>query len=303
LFFEKIFSLFPNIDLKECTLEANPDDINSYFLKELKTTPVDRLSIGVQSFRDEDLKFMNRAHNASQADYAIKEAQDAGFSNLTIDLIYGVPEMNDNAWQQNLHKLSSYQIPHFSSYTLTVEEGTALHHSIKKQKTKAVDEEQSAKQFEMLIDFAQTNGYEQYEISNFAFPNHYAIHNTNYWKSEKYLGIGPSAHSFDGVSRRWNIANNALYVQLINKKEKHFEEETLSSAQQLNEYIMTSLRTQWGCDLENIIQKFGKEISEKIKTEATIFVQKDWLIIKDEKLLLTKKGKLFADRIASELFQ
>lgn len=301
--FEKIFRFFPKIDIKECTLEANPDDLNSSFLKELKTTPIDRLSIGVQSFRDEDLKFMNRAHNAAQADFAIKEAQDLSFTNLTIDLIFGLPDMNDEHWKDNLERMLTYQVPHFSSYALTVEEGTALHHSIKAKKTKAVDEEQAARQFELLIDFAEKYGYEQYEISNFSLPNHNAVHNTNYWKGKSYLGIGPSAHSFNGQTRRWNIANNALYVQSILKKNSiPFEEEILSETQKLNEYIMTSLRTKWGCDLNKIESAFGSNFSKKIKTNANAFFEKGWLTIDTETLLLTKKGKLFADRIAAELF-
>ena len=304
ILFEKMFQLFPDMDLKECTLEANPDDLTSSFLKELKSTPVDRLSIGVQSFRDEDLKYMNRAHNASQADNAIKAAQDKGFTNLTIDLIFGVPETTHENWKKNLDKLLTYQIPHFSSYALTVEEGTALDHSIKNKKTKAVDEEQAAKQFEMLIDFAEVNGYEQYEISNFSLLNHNAIHNTNYWKGNSYLGIGPSAHSFNGKSRQWNVANNALYVQSILKNNKIlFEKEILSETQQLNEYIMTSLRTKWGCDLKKIRTKFGNDFSKKIKNEANDFFDKGWLLLEEETLTLTKKGKLFTDSIAAELFQ
>lgn len=304
IIFEKIFQLFPKIDLKECTLEANPDDLSTVFLKNLQATPINRLSIGVQSFRDDDLSYMNRAHNAMQVDYAIKAAQDTGFINLTIDLIFGVPEMNDEQWLQNLSQLQTYHIPHFSSYALTVEERTALHHAIKKQKAKAVNEEQSAKQFELLISFAAANGYEQYEISNFALPNHYAVHNTNYWKGISYLGIGPSAHSFNGNNRQWNIANNALYVQsILNNKVLPFEEEILSPPQKLNEYIMTSLRTMWGCDFKKIEVDFGNEVAQKIIADADIFMQKGWSFMDKQKLFLTKEGKLFADRIASDLFQ
>ena len=288
--------------IKEFTLEANPDDLNSNYLRSLKTTAINRFSIGIQSFHDADLLYMQRAHNAQQADYAIKAAQDAGFSNLTIDLIYGTPGLTDELWQQNLNKLKAYQLPHFSSYALTVEEGTALHHSINKKNALPADPIQAAGQFELLMDYAATLGYEHYEISNFALPSHQAIHNTNYWMGVPYLGIGPSAHSFNGSSRRWNIANNALYLKNFNSKITIYEEEQLSELQQLNEYIMTSLRTKWGCNITQISTKFGSHYAQKIKKLSDNFLNKAWMIESNNHLILTNAGKLFADKIASELF-
>ncbi|GAA4449623.1 radical SAM family heme chaperone HemW [Rurimicrobium arvi] len=294
-----------NLDtLRECTLEANPDDLTPSFLRDLRRTPVNRFSIGVQSFRDDDLKYMNRAHNASQAEYSIKASQDAGFELITIDLIYGTPGLDDAAWKQNLAMVSELSIPHFSAYALTVEEKTALHHSIAKGKQAPVDPEQSAAQLELLMDLAPAMGFEQYEISNFAKNGQYAVHNTNYWRGVPYLGIGPSAHSFDGKRRRVaNIANNALYTKAMLHKKPLTEEETLTEEQQLNEYLMTSLRTIWGMDLKHIEDSWGISAVKAIKKNSQIFLEKKWLSETVEyKLRLTNAGRLFADHIASELF-
>lgn len=300
---ETIFLNFPNQNLKECTLEANPDDLEINYIRALRNTPINRFSIGVQSFKESDLKYMNRAHNAKQADYAIKAAQDAGFTNLTIDLIYGTPGLADADWKYNLAQIKSLQIPHFSAYALTVEEGTVLHHAIHKKQAAPVDNEQSAQQFEILMEQAEVMGYEHYEISNLALKDHYAIHNTNYWKGVPYLGIGPSAHSFDGKNRRWNIANNALYIKnVLQDRRLQYEEETLTATQRLNEYIMTSLRTMWGCDLKKIEKEFGADISKEVEKSSHVFQEKKWIIQKETTLILTPAGKLFADRIAGELF-
>jgi len=289
--------------LQEFTLEANPDDLKPAYLKSLKATPVSRLSIGIQSFQDDDLKFMNRSHNAQEADYAIKAAQDNGFTNLTIDLIYGSPFLSDVDWKANLHRVQALQIPHFSAYALTVEEGTLLHHNIRKKLTAPLDQEKAAAQFETLIDLASQLHYEHYEISNLALKDHYAIHNTNYWRGHHYLGIGPSAHSFNGVSRRWNIANNTTYIKsMMGLQPAAYQEEQLTVANQVNEYIMTTLRTQWGCDLNNLENNYGKDFKEMIVTAAQSFIQQEYLILQEQTLLLTKKGKLIADRIAGELF-
>ncbi len=300
---EHIFNNYATTGLKEYTLEANPDDLTEAYIKSLRNTPINRFSIGVQSFRNEDLLYMNRAHNAQQADRAIKTAQDAGFNNLTIDLIYGTPGLTDADWKYNLSQVAQLGIPHFSSYALTVEEGTALHHNIEKKKATPVDAEQAASQFEILMEQAYVMGYEHYEISNLAKPRHYAVHNTNYWMCVPYVGIGPSAHSFNGESRRWNVANNALYVKNI--LQNHlipYEEETLTQEQQLNEYIMTSLRTMWGCDMVKIEAMSGSNTHEQVLKSAEIFIDKQQLLLKDNKLLLTNTGKLFADKIAGELF-
>lgn len=300
---ESIYEHYNVGQVKEFTLESNPDDLSVTYLKALKTTGVDRLSIGVQSFKEHDLKYMNRAHSVQQADYAIKAAQDAGFANITIDLIYGTPGLTDADWRQNLHLMAALQIPHFSAYALTVEEGTALAHNIKKNKTTPVDAAQSAGQFELLIEQAPLMGYEHYEISNFAVPGMYAVHNTNYWKGIPYLGIGPSAHSFNGTERRWNIANNALYTQsLLQENKLNYEHELLTPVQHLNEYIMTSLRTMWGCDMNKIKLKWGNEYADEITEASEQFKQKNWLTEKENKLVLTSEGKLFADHVAAEMF-
>jgi len=290
-------------NLQEFTLEANPDDLDIKYLKTLKSTPVNRLSIGIQSFKESDLQYMHRAHNAQEADYAIKAAQDSGFTNLTIDLIYGTPGLEDADWKKNLSKIQELQIPHFSAYALTVEEGTALHHSIKKKASKPVDAEQQAAQFEILTDAATIMDYEQYEISNFAKPGMYAIHNTNYWKGVPYIGIGPSAHSFDGKNRRWNIANNALYIKaLLTDNILNFEEEQLSTTQHVNEYIMTSLRTMWGCDLNKINNTWGADFAKNIKENSNKYIHQNKIKMEGDILILTNPGKLFADNIACELF-
>lgn len=301
--FDAIFKNYEVGNLKECTLEANPDDLNSSYIKSLRSTPVDRFSIGVQSFREKDLLYMKRAHNAQQADYAIKAAQDAGFTNLSIDLIYGTPGLTDKAWKENLAKVRELGIPHFSSYALTVEERTALHHNIRAKKSAPVDPEQAAGQFEILMHEARVNGYEHYEISNLALPGHHAIHNTNYWRGLPYLGIGPSAHSFNGTSRRWNIANNALYSKSILLEHKlQYEEEQLTAIEHLNEYIMTSLRTMWGLDLNKVEHDWDSTSAKLVENASHLFQEKKWVEQRDHTLFLTDAGRLFADRIAGELF-
>jgi len=300
--FDAICLHYPVNKLAEFTLEANPDDLNTQYLRSLRHTTVDRLSIGVQSFRDEDLLFMNRAHNAQQADYAIKAAQDAGISNLSIDLIYGTPGLTDAAWKENLDKVRLLSIPHFSAYALTVEEKTALHHAIKTKKVRPIDAEQAAGQFELMADFAAQNGYDHYEISNLGRPGMHAVHNTNYWKGVHYLGIGPAAHSFNGTSRRWNVANNALYIKGIAEKQPASEEELLTPIQHLNEYIMTSLRTMWGCDLDRVSAEWHGDYTRTIEKNAERDIDRGLLMKKENTLLLTASGKLFADRIAADLF-
>ena len=301
-FTDLIFEYFGINQIKEFTLEANPDDLSPAYLKSLRNTSVNRFSIGIQSFHENDLAYMHRAHNAQQADYAIKAAQDAGFTNLTIDLIYGTPGLSDTNWKVNLDKVAALQIPHFSAYALTVEEGTALHHSIKKKKTKPLDPEQSAAQFEILMEHAALMGYEHYEISNFAKPGHYAVHNTNYWRGLPYLGIGPSAHSFNGTSRCWNISNNALYIKNMYENLPFQEDEKLTPIQHLNEYIMTSLRTMWGCDLNKITKEWGNDYTTLIEKHSHKFQERNWLSQNNRTLILTNAGKLFADKIAAELF-
>ena len=299
---ETIHQTFEVSNLPEITLEANPDDLGVEKLKEIKNTVVNRLSIGVQSFFDEDLKWMNRAHEAKEAETAIKRAQDYGLENITIDLIYGYPLLSDEKWKQNIQKTLDLAIPHISSYSLTVEPKTALASFINNGKQKPLDEAQSAAQFQILMTELTQNGFEHYEISNFAKPNQYAKHNTNYWRGINYLGIGPSAHSFNGQSRQWNIANNAKYIHDLELKKIPSTIEILTLENKFNEYVMTSLRTQWGIDLAKIYQDFGSDYKKQLMAFADEHIQKDLLAFADEKLTLTTKGKLFADRIAADLF-
>ncbi|WP_232831806.1 radical SAM family heme chaperone HemW [Taibaiella helva] len=301
---EKLENYFPQQDLKEITLEANPDDLSPAYLRALKNTPVNRLSIGIQSFHDKDLRYMNRAHNAAEADYAVKAAQDTGLDNISIDLIYGTPTMTDKEWLENIAAAVTLQVYHISSYALTVEPRTALAHAIAKGSSREPDNSQTAAQFEQLVERLGAAGYEHYEISNFALPGKYAVHNTNYWKGRHYLGLGPSAHSFNTGSRQWNIANNTTYLKSILTEGKvPFEKEVLTPEDQFNEYLMTSLRTMWGADLDHIASVFGADARTRLLAESETFTDKGWMQIEEGKMILTTAGKLFADRIASDLFR
>lgn len=297
-FFEVIFKNYPVAPAPEITLEANPDDLNLQKIKDLRQTPVNRLSIGIQSFSDADLQFMNRAHSATEAAACLQNAQSEGFENLTVDLIYGSPTTSDEQWARNLETVFQFKIPHLSCYCLTVEDKTALSHFVKTGKARPVDEEQAARQFEFLISQTASAGYEHYEISNFARAGWHSRHNSSYWQGKKYLGIGASAHSFDGESRQWNVANNAKYVQAILTGNLTFEREILTPEQRYNEYVMTSLRTGWGCDLGKVSERFQpyflKNIAPYLAQKA---VERTGDIFR-----LTLKGKLLADRIAMELF-
>lgn len=286
----------------EITLEANPDDLNSQKLASLKETPINRFSIGVQSFYEEDLLWMNRSHNASEAESAIKRTQDAGFENITADLIYGYPLLSNEKWSHNIQKMIDIAVAHVSCYGMTVEQGTALHSFIKSGKQTPINELQSATQFEQLMDQLNEAGFIHYEISNFAKPGKESRHNSNYWKGQTYLGIGPSAHSFNGISRQWNVANNAKYLAGITAKKMPATTETLTKNNRFNEYVMTSLRTIWGTDLAYISREFGTDYSQQISSKSAAFIQQNWINAESEKLHLTTQGKLFADHIASELF-
>ncbi|MGE0635853.1 MAG: radical SAM family heme chaperone HemW [Bacteroidia bacterium] len=303
---DKIFkTLYDNFSIAknaEITLEANPDDLNKTKLQELKSSPVNRLSIGIQSFFEDDLKLMNRAHTAEHAENCIKESKRAGFENITVDLIYGTPGLNNENWKKNLAKVFSYDIPHLSSYSLTVEQKTPLESHIKKGKVKPVDEEQSAEQFLILMEETTKNGYEHYEISNFCKPGFHSRHNSNYWKGVKYLGLGPSAHSFDGHSRQWNVSNNFRYIQSIAENKIPSEKETLTTEQKFNEYMMTGLRTSTGISLEKVHTEFGENYLSKLLTEAKNYLECSKIILKGNHLILTNSGKLIADRISSDFF-
>lgn len=287
----------------EITLEANPDDLTNGKVLALRHTPINRFSIGIQSFYEEDLRWMNRAHNAQEADSSIKRVQDAGFENITCDLIYGYPLLTDEKWKSNMQQLIAMDIPHISSYAMTVEKRTALAHLVKAGKTPAMSDAQSAEQMMMLIDTLTQNGFEHYEISNFAKNGMYAKHNTNYWKGKHYLGIGPSAHSFDGYSRSWNIANNAKYVAAIVDNASFQEKEKLTKNDRFNEYVMTSIRTMWGVDLVKVEQDFGYDYAQHTIKSSHRFLENEELeILENQTIRATTKGKLLADHIASELF-
>ncbi|HMC98858.1 MAG TPA: radical SAM family heme chaperone HemW [Ferruginibacter sp.] len=293
----------------EITLEANPDDINEHNLAAWRLSGINRFSIGIQSFVDEELKWMNRAHNAIESLACIDMVRAAGFNNFSIDLIYGSPLLSDEDWEKNIDIVLKKDVPHISAYALTVEPKTALDKMIAAQRSAAVDPEKQARQFLFLIDKLNEAGYEHYEISNFAKPGLRSNHNSSYWKGDLYYGFGPSAHAFDGNNRRWNVANNALYIQSIQKGIIPFEEETLTTKQRLNEYIMTSLRTVEGIDLNIVEKKFGKEkrdVLEKASGKWRVASGESEadrkMILKDAHLILTREGKLFADGIASDLF-
>lgn len=286
----------------EITIETNPDDLDAKKIAELKKLPINRFSIGIQSFFEEDLVWMNRAHNANEAVSCIKRSQDAGFENLSIDLIYGYPLLTDEKWFSNIQTAIDLQTPHISAYSLTVEAKTALANAIKNGKQRDVSEEQSASQFLELTNKIQQAGFEHYEISNYALPGKYAVHNTNYWKGIPYLGIGPSAHGFDGHNRYINIANNAKYLSLLGDQKLAETVEELSQTDRFNEYIMTSLRTMWGLDLQKITSDFGKTFETETLKQMKPFVEKGQLTLDGKFIKLTAKGKLFADGIVAELF-
>lgn len=296
--FEKYFTWDKNAEI---TFECNPDDLTKEKLEELKALGVNRLSIGLQSFDDTELKWMNRLHTAAESLACVKLAQEIGFKNISIDLIYGSKFQTVESWKKTLEKALSLNVQHISSYNLTVEEKTELGQAVAKGKELAVDDEKSSQQFIVLMDTLSKNGFEHYEISNFAQKGFEAVHNTNYWKGAKYLGIGPSAHSFNGAARQWNISNNAIYVNAINSNTDFFETETLSKLNRYNEYVLTRLRTKWGCDINYIKTEFGNIFAEHFTETSEAFIPND-LQKENSNYSLTKMGKLMADKIAMELF-
>lgn len=285
----------------EITLEANPDDISKEKLQGWKNAGINRLSIGVQSFFEEDLRWMNRAHDAQQAINGLNLALEA-FENITMDLIYGSPVLSDDMWRKNVETATSLGVPHLSCYALTVEEKTPLFKSIQLHKTIDVDSDRQARQFLMLMQWLKEKGYEHYEVSNFAKPGFRSRHNSSYWKGIKYLGLGPSAHSYNGLERRWNIANNQIYMKGVNEGLPNRETELLSVKDRLNETIMISLRTMEGLDLDEIEKNFGFTERERIFQGIQKFAENDLVRLAHSKLQLTNKGMLRADGIASDLF-
>lgn len=300
--FQTIYTYFTVAPQAEITLEANPDDLTAKKLSLLQQSPVNRLSIGTQSFYEPHLQYMNRAHQAQEAIDSIKQAQDAGFSNISIDLIYGIPHADHSIWENDLQTAINLQIQHISAYCLTIEPGTAFGNWLQKGKIKQVEEEFSIEQFSILINTLAAAGFEQYEISNFALPDYYSKHNSNYWRKQKYVGIGPSAHSYDGKTRQYNVSNNIKYIKSIESNAIPATLEVLSVPDQVNEYILTSLRTKWGCNLKEIEILHNIDLQEKNTHYIKTILEKKLVTLENHILKLTPSGKLLADQIASDLF-
>lgn len=299
---ESLNKNFKLTESPEITLECNPDDLNHERLIAWKQTGVNRLSIGIQSFSDDDLSWMNRAHNAIQSLNSLEMVKAAGFENFSIDLIYGLPHLTDKIWCRNLDTAISVNPSHISCYALTVEPKTALYKMIRQNETEDIKPENQATQFLAGIEILEAAGYEHYEISSFAKPGKRSRHNSSYWQSKKYLGLGPAAHSFNGTSRQWNISNNALYIKSLIDGRLNMEFENLQPKDLLNEYIMTSLRTIEGMDLQYVSNHFGNEKSNKLVENASKYIRSNKMEMENAKLVLTKEGKLFADGIAVSLF-
>jgi len=295
----KTFEIKPDAEI---TIEANPNDLNASKIKEFKNLFINRLSIGIQSFFKEDLKYLHRLHSPSQAETAVKRSQDAGFENISIDLIYGIPTLSDENWKKNLHYSFSLNVPHISAYSLTVEPNTALNKLITKGKLTPVNEEQSIKHFKVLIQQTRENDFLHYEVSNFCKKDYFSKHNSNYWKGIKYLGLGPSAHSYNKVERQWNISDTQKYIEHLDSNKLLYEKEVLSETDKLNEYIMTSLRTMWGCDLNYIETHFGISEKTRLEKKSVQFINEKKMIKENNLLILSDEGFLFADGIAAELF-
>ena len=302
LIFETMHKYFEVDSGAEITLETNPDDLHKEQLRTMRSVGINRLSIGIQSFRDEDLKLMNRVHTSEEAISSIKRSQDFGIANLSIDLIYGIPELSNDDWKKNLEQALAFGVQHLSAYCLTVEPRTALFQLVKKGVSKPVNEEEASQHFEALMKFASENGFDHYEISNFAKEHFIARHNSSYWFGESYLGIGPSAHSFDGERRKWNVANNNLYISKLSNNTTAYEEELLNERERYNEMIMTGLRTKWGVKLEDVKSRFGVETLFHLEKEVQKWLDSSHLELLDGKVFTNGRGKLLADRIASDLF-
>lgn len=316
---DAVYRNYKVVENPEITLEANPDDLHLDFArfdyeKDLsvraksrtifeayKEIGINRLSIGIQSFFEDDLKLMNRAHNAEESKKCLEIASQY-FDNISIDLIYGIPEMSNEKWLQNIETALSFGVPHISSYALTVEPKTALHSFIQKGIIPQPDDEVAQKHFHILVDKLSENGFIHYELSNFGKENYFSKNNSSYWLGKKYIGIGPSAHSYDGKNRGWNLSNNSLYIKSIQENKLPIEIETLTKTDRYNEYIMTGLRTIWGISLERIEQEFGKTYLDYLKKQAAKFIEDHLLFVDENILRTTKKGKFLSDGIASDLF-
>ncbi len=285
----------------EITLEANPDDLSEQKIDQLRSAGINRLSIGIQSFFESDLKLMNRAHNELESRRVLDMARPV-FDNISIDLIYGIPGSNMSLWQQNVEWALEYDLKHISAYALTVEPKTALQSFIKKGIVPDVDDDQAKLQFEYLVDTLESNNYEHYELSNFAKPGWYSKNNSAYWQGKTYLGVGPSAHSFDGSKRRWNIRNNIQYIKNIEANQVFWEEETLTTVDRYNELVMTGLRTIWGVDMKVVEERFGPRYKEYLLEQAQKHLKQHLLFVDEESLKVSRKGRFFSDGISADLF-
>ena len=298
---DAVYKNYQVVENPEITVEANPDDLTENRIIELSNNKVNRLSIGIQSFFEDDLQLMNRAHNVEEAKKCLEIATHY-FDNISIDLIYGVPEMSNEKWLQNIETALSFGVPHISSYALTVEPKTALHSFIQKGIIPQPDDEVAQEHFQILVDKLSENGFIHYELSNFGKENYFSKNNSSYWLGKKYIGIGPSAHSYDGKNRGWNVSNNSLYIKSIQENKLPIEIETLTKTDRYNEYIMTGLRTIWGVSFERIEQEFGKTYLDYLNQQAAKFIEDHLLFVDDNILRTTKKGKFLSDGIASDLF-
>ena len=298
---DAVYTNYKVAENPEITIEANPDDLSKDKIIELAKTSVNRLSIGVQSFFEDDLKLMNRAHNSDEAKKCLEIASKY-FDNISIDLIYGMPNMSNYNWLQNIETALSFNIPHISSYALTVEPKTALHTFIQKGIINQPDDDVAQEHFQILVEKLTENGFIHYELSNFGKPDYFSKNNSSYWLGKKYIGIGPSAHSYDGISRSWNISNNAQYLKSIAENKLPSETEILTKTDRYNEYVMTGLRTIWGISLEKIEHEFGKTYLDYLNQQAQKYIEDHLLFVDDNILRTTKSGKFLSDGIASDLF-
>jgi oxygen-independent coproporphyrinogen III oxidase len=298
---ETVYQNFKVIDTPEITLEANPDDLSEEKIKELAASKINRLSIGVQSFYERDLKLMNRAHNAEESKKCLELATQY-FSNISVDLIYGIPDCSNEQWIENIQTALSYGVPHISSYALTVEPDTALEFFIDKGVIKNVDDDKAEEQFLILTDVLNEAKFIHYELSNFGKEEFFSKNNSAYWLGKSYLGIGPAAHSFDGVQRSWNVQNNTKYIKNILENELPIQREVLSVIDRYNEYVMTGLRTIWGVSLQRIKSEFGKNYAKYLQMQAQKYIDQELLCMENEVLKTTRKGKFLSDGLASDLF-
>ena len=300
LLIDEVYANYNVSENPEITVEANPDDLSEERIIELSKNKVNRLSIGIQSFFEDDLKLMNRAHNSAEAKKCLEIATEY-FGNISIDLIYGVPEMSNEKWLANIETALSFNVPHISSYALTVEPKTALYTFIKKGIIPQPDDEVAQEHFHLLVDKLEENGFVHYELSNFGKENYFSKNNSSYWLGKKYIGIGPSAHSYDGISRSWNVSNNTIYLKAIAENQLPSETEILTQTDRYNEYVMTGLRTIWGISLDRIETEFGKSYLDYLNKQAAKYIE-DHLLFIDENILRTTKSKFLTDGIASDLF-